>query len=405
MTTCLTAAAEACGLAQDDGEKSVADTIASGAKAGQEKPRHAPEREDAGDPNPATNGDPNSGTAPRPSGKWVELVRASTIEQQAIDWLWKPRLARGKIALIAGDPGVGKSSLIADIIARLSIAKMWPDGGFAPCGNCIILSAEDAANDTICPRLEIAGADMDRVLIMRMKGKPGTKLTFSLGQDLPLLAAAIEQLGNVVALAIDPITAYLGDKIDTHQTAAVRAVIEPLDAFAAHHRVLVLGITHPPKATQSKAINAFTGSLAFVAAPRTCFVAVEEPETNRRLLLAVKSNIGPEAPGIAYRIEPATTASGIEAIRVQWDAEPVDITANEAIHAAAEAARGSGQKREAEEFLEAYLEAGPMPADKVTAAAEANGISERTLRRAKKSLRVVTGKAEFQGGWTWRLPL
>jgi hypothetical protein len=94
VTTCLTAAAEACGLAQDDGEKSVADTIASGAKAGQEKPRHAPEREDAGDPNPATNGgDPNSGTAPRPSGKWVELVRASTIEQQAIDWLWKPRLA------------------------------------------------------------------------------------------------------------------------------------------------------------------------------------------------------------------------------------------------------------------------------------------------------------------------
>jgi hypothetical protein len=281
---------------------------------------------------------------------------------------------------------------------------MWPDGGFASCGNCIILSAEDAADDTICPRLEVAGADMSRVFLMRMAGKPGSKLTFSLAQDLPLLATAIEQLGNVTLLAIDPVTAYLGDKIDTHQTAAVRAVLEPLDAFAAQHRCAIVGVTHPPKAVQSKAINAFTGSLAFVAAARTAFVAIEEPETDRRLLLAVKSNVGPLPPGIAYRLKPARTPKGIEAIRVEWDTEPVDISANEAIHAAAEEGRRGGQRREAEEFLAAYLEAGPMPADKVRAAAEANGISERTLRRAKQSLRIVAEKADFQGGWTWRLP-
>jgi putative DNA primase/helicase len=432
-------AATCCGLVQEDGADSVRATIASGAKAGRGEPRRAPEQdgdchfdnarqspphEGEGDPQPGeqpnskTNGSgPHTDTngngsgphtdgssPPPPPGKRVELVHANTIEQRPIEWLWKPRLARGKIALIAGDPGVGKSSVIADIVARSSAARMWPDTGFAPCGNCIILSAEDAADDTICPRLEVAGADMSRVFLMRMAGKPGTKLTFSLSQDLPLLTAAIERLGSVILLAIDPITAYLGDKVDTHQTAAVRAVLEPLDAFAAHHRCSILGVTHPPKAAQSKAINAFTGSLAFVAASRTAFVAVEESETDRRLLLAVKSNIGPAAPGIAYRLEPVGTAKGIEAIRVQWDAEPVNITANEAIYASAEGAKGSGHKREAEEFLQAYLEAGPMPADKVTAAAEANGISDRTLKRAKKTLRVVSEKDEFRGGWTWRLP-
>lgn len=398
----LTAAATACGLTEDDGVESVGKTIASGAKAGRMEPRHAPERDRDEQPRSSAkaNGDPETAR----TNKHVTFVRAEVIEQRPIDWLWNLRLARGKIALIAGDPGVGKSSVIADIVARSSAARMWPDAGFAPRGNCIILSAEDAADDTICPRLEIAGADMSHVFLMRMAGKPGTRLTFSIGQDLPLLATAIEQLGDAILLAIDPITAYLGDRVDTHQTAAVRAVLEPLDAFAAYYRCAIFAVTHPPKAMQSKAINAFTGSLAFVAAARTAFVAVEEPQTDRRLLLPVKSNVGPLAPGIAYRLVPAQTSKGIAGVRVEWDSEPVKITANEAIYAAAEDARGGGQKREAEEFLEAYLEAQPMPVEKVQAAAKANGISERTLDRAKKSLRIVSEKDEFRGGWRWRLP-
>jgi hypothetical protein len=409
ITARLTAAAHDCGLAEDDGEHSIERTIASGARAGRQEPRHAPEQDDNApdyhDEQPTPSGNGSTPPPPKPAaGRRVELVHARMFEQRPIEWIWKPRLARGKIALIAGDPGVGKSSLITDVIARASAARLWPDGtGFAPAGPCIILSAEDAANDVLCPRLEAASADMDRVLIMRMAGKPGAKLSFSLATDLPLLATAIEALGNVVLLAIDPISAYLGDKIDTHQTAAVRGVLEPLDAFAARYRCGILAVTHPPKAVQSKAINAFTGSLAFVAAARTAFIAIEEVDGDRRLLLPVKSNIGPTAAGIAYRLEPAVTGSGIETIRVLWDPDPVDISANEALAAAAEAAKGGGQKREAEEFLLAYLEAGAMPADKVTAAAEANGISRRTLERAKGRLRIISEKDSYRGGWTWRL--
>jgi AAA domain/Bifunctional DNA primase/polymerase, N-terminal len=437
VTQRLTEAAAECGLGEDDGEMSVKKTIASGGKAGQREPRRAPTWDDedaarvdeSAEPKRAAcdadeeerfPGDRQAQTVPDQRGqqngkqvrgpntcpRQVTLVHAHTIEQRPIEWLWKPRLARGKITLFAGDPGVGKSALTADIVARATTAKAWPDCGFAPLGNCIVLSAEDAADDTICPRLDVAGANMSRVFLMRMTGKSGARLrTFSLGQDLPLLATAVENLGDVILIAIDPVTAYLGDKIDTHQTAAVRAVLEPLDDFAASHRVAILGITHPPKAAQSKAINAFTGSLAFVAAARTAFVAIEEPETDRRLLLAVKSNIGPTASGIAYRLVPTQTGNGIETIRVEWDGDPVDITANEALHAAAEEARNSGsQKREAKEFLETLLAAGPKRADEVTAAAEANDIAPRTLARAKKELRIVSEKDDFLGHWTWRLP-
>jgi putative DNA primase/helicase len=418
----LTAAADKCGLITDDGEKAVAATIASGARAGERHPRRAPDDGESASESEAragneTKAEPeaeaaassasDSGTAPPPpSGRHVALTHASAIVQRPVEWLWRPRLARGKIALIAGDPGVGKSSLLADIVARISAGTLWPDSGTAPGGRCIILSAEDAADDTTCPRLEIAGADMSQVFIMRMAGG-GRRQTFSLATDLPLLADALTRLGDVALIAIDPITAYLGDKIDTHQTAAVRGVLEPLDAFAADCRLAILGVTHPPKAQQTKAINAFTGSLAFIAAARTAFVALEEPDSDsdRRLLLAVKSNIGPLAQGIAYRLTTTQTAAGIETVKVTWDGEPVDIAANEALREAAEDQKHSGQqKREAENFLTGYLAAGPMPADKVTEAAEANGISQRTLKRAKQTLRIVSEKDRFAGPWMWRLP-
>jgi putative DNA primase/helicase len=139
------------------------------------------------------------------------------------------------------------------------------------------------------------------------------------------------------------------------------------------------------EAAQSKAINAFTGSLAFVASARLAFVAVEEAETDRHLLLAVKNNLGPKADGIGYRIEQGATPQGIITSRIIWDSDPVTVTANEALAAAQENRKGDA-RREAETFLEGYLEAQPIPAATVEAAAKENGISPRTLRRARESL-------------------
>ena len=124
-------------------------------------------------------------------------------------------------------------------------------------------------------------------------GKP---VTFNLQAHLEILGNKVAELRDVALIIIDPITSYMG-KIDGHQTVDVRTVLEPVAAFADKHGVAMLAISHPPKATQSKALHAVTGSLAFVAAARLVFIASKEPQTERRLLLAVKNNLGPLAAG------------------------------------------------------------------------------------------------------------
>jgi putative DNA primase/helicase len=332
----------------------------------------------------------------------INIIRASDVLQKPVEWIWENRLARGKQALIGGDPGVGKSQIVLDIVARITRGSPWPDGGKAPLGNCIVLSAEDAANDTICPRLDAAGADLDKVHILQSVNEGGKSRAFSLAHDLVALAAVVREIGDVVLIMVDPITAYLGTDLDSHRTTSVRAILEPLDKFADTYRCCVVCITHPPKAAQSKAINSFTGSLAFVADARTAFVAIDEPETSRHLFLPVKNNIGPQANGLGYFRESCRTQKGIQTSRIRWDGAPVKLTANQAMNA------GSGLKGEAMQealaFLEGYLENGAMSADKVKEAADANDISERTLRRARETLKVVVEKDGFKGGWVWRLP-
>src|SRR5262249_36958573 len=225
----------------------------------------------------------------------LTLVPAASIEQRPVSWLWENRIARGKLTLIAGDPGLGKSQIGLDLVARQSSGRLWPDAGVAPTGNSIISSAEDAANDTICPRLEIASADLSKIAILQSVTEGGSRRTFSLQKDLHQLTQAIGQIGNVTTILVGPITSYMG-RLDGHRTTDVRAVLEPFDKFAEECNVAIVAITHPPKASQGKAIHSFTGSLAFVAAARLAFLCLEDPETDRSLLLAVKNNLGPKAP-------------------------------------------------------------------------------------------------------------
>jgi putative DNA primase/helicase len=325
------------------------------------------------------------------------------VEATAIDWVWEGRLARRKLTLIAGDPGLGKSQISAYVAARVSTGSEWPDQGTAPHGSIIILSAEDSVADTIRPRLEVAAADLGRIHVLRsVTTLEGSRRTFSLQSDLVALSNKVRELVDLALVIIDPITSYMG-RIDSHRTTDVRAVLEPLSEFAEHHGVAVLAITHPPKATQAKALHAITGSLAFVAAARLVFIAVEEVDSDRRLLLPVKSNIGRMPPGLGFNLVQARTCSGIETSHVVWDSEPVTITANQALHAASDNARSDDQLQEAEEFLRSTLALGPVPAKKVERQAEEAGISKRTLRRARAKVGVVAEKSGFGGKWVLRL--
>ncbi len=331
----------------------------------------------------------------------LKFVRAAEVVPKPVDWVWPSRLARGKLTIFTGDPGNGKSQISTDIAAKITTGETWPDGEDAITGSVLILSAEDAAHDTIVPRLMAAKADLSRVHILTsVIGPEGRLRSFDLQQDLSALGEKIKAVGDVVLVIIDPITSYMGN-LNSHRTTDVRAVLEPVAEWAGRYNVALLAISHPPKASQSKAINAVTGSLAFAAAARLVFLAIADLETERLVLLPVKNNVGPMAAGLGYEIVADKIAPGVTTSRIRWDATPVTVTANQALRA-----DGSGNRnaiKTAESFLREFLREGGRSAEEVETAAIAEGISARTLARAKAKLNITSRKKGFEKGWTWEL--
>jgi hypothetical protein len=334
----------------------------------------------------------------------LQWDRMSDIEPEAVDWIWPGRIARGKLTLIAGDPGMGKSQIALDVAARVSKAALFPDDKRAPSGSVLILTAEDAANDTVRPRLEACDADLARVYRLRAAlFKDGRRRTFSLQHDLVALGKKVQELGDVALVIVDPITSYMGsgDKIDSHRTTDVRAVLEPLADWAEKHRVAVVGITHPPKNAPAKAIHALVGSIAFSAAARLVFLVIEEADSERRLLLAVKNNHGALAAGLGYLLTQTIITKDIVASHVAWDTRPVTVTANEALRASGDDGRVTN---EAKEFLRTELADGPRPATDLKKAARDAGLSWGTVQRAQQRLGIKPRKISLEGGWEWALP-
>ena len=134
------------------------------------------------------------------------------------------------------------------------------------------------------------------------------------------------------------------------------------------------------------------------------FIVIDEPETERRLMLPVKNNVGIKAQGRGYSIAATIVAENISAPYIIWDDAPVDMTADQAIVAAAKHAKEGGRSlKEAIEFLRELLANGPVGATDAEEAATKEGISSRTLRRARKELGIVPQKGDFVGGWSWSL--
>ena len=177
------------------------------------------------------------------------LVCLADVEPRDVEWLWPRRIALGKITMLAGDPGLGKSFCSVDIAARISAGLAWPDLPDRPQspGGVIILSAEDALDDTIRPRLDAAGADPSRVCALQaiQEIDPVTRRLrrrgFHLDKDLANLEGALRQMPGCRLVVIDPISSYMGDA-NSHNNAEVRGLLAPLSDLAARHRVAVLCI-------------------------------------------------------------------------------------------------------------------------------------------------------------------
>ena len=335
------------------------------------------------------------------------LVPLAQVQPESVAWLWPGRIALGKLTLIAGDPGLGKSFTTLDVAARVSRGAAWPDAPDASTtpGGVVLLSAEDGVADTIRPRLDAAGADVSRIVALeavRSVGSNGRESAraFDLSRDLPALEAAIKAVDGCRLVVIDPVTAYLGG-VDSHKNAEIRGLLAPLAALAAKHNLAIVAVTHLNKAQGGPAIYRSMGSLAFAAAARAAWVVTKDKDDPaRRLLLPVKNNLAPDVGGLAYRIGPVGVRG---APAVAWEPDPVSLTADEALAGDRGEACGRTERDDAADWLREFLADGPRPAADVEREAREAGFTFSTLRRAKAAIGVKSLKQAFGGHWEWAL--
>ena len=340
-------------------------------------------------------------------GAFVECatVRMSDVAAEQVEWLWRERFAIGKLTLLVGDPGQGKSFLTLDIAARVSRGAPWPDNAWEPQqpGDVILLTAEDDLGDTIRPRLDALEADVSRIIAIR-----GAKFVdednermVNLSTDLQSIRAVIQSANEPRAIIIDPVSAYLG-KTDSHNNAEVRGVLAPLAELAAETRVAVIAVSHLRKG-EGAAMYRTMGSLAFIAAARSAWVvARDEADHSRRLLLPIKSNIAPDVGGLAFAILPHGPNN---APVVCWEAEPVSVAADDAIgHGQRKHGPEASERNEAADWLREQLANGPRPAKDVTADGHDIGFSKRTLHRAFKELGGLSKVSGFPPRAEWSIP-
>ncbi len=331
------------------------------------------------------------------SHRELEVRSFRDIEAKPVAWLWPGRFALGKITLLTGEAGVGKSMLTCDIAARISRGIAFPDGAPSTRGDVFFIGSEDGAEDTVRPRLDAAGADVDRIhLISGPKPK---------GQNFPLpidLSMHMEKLNDQLArypeaklLVIDPIMDYLGANTNSDRSTDVRAVLSPLRTLAEHHNVCVIIMNHLNKSARSSKSRSL-GSGAFVQVARVELRVCEDPEdSNRRLLLPVKNNLA-AAPGLAYQIKSANNGAGYAV----WQDGTVDISIGEV--EADEGGEDRSALTEAVEWLRSFLSDGAVKAAEAIQQAKKDGISEMTLKRAKKVVGIEP--EQKQRVWWWKLP-
>ena len=364
-------------------------------------------------PTQGATAETKTGKSTRPDAGKIILTPAADIKPVPIRWLWPGRIARGKLSLLVGHPGVGKSQLALGLAATVSQGWDWPDGSSCLCGHSLVLSAEDDPADTILPRLIANGANLGRVHLLEGVREGFTpegrevRRELCLADDIDKLSAELEKIPDAALVVIDPISAYLGE-LDSHRDASVRGVLAPLAALAAERRVAVLAIAHLNKNAYADALTRVTGSLAFVAAARCAWlVGKDRDDAARRLFVPLKNNLGADGTGLAFEIRPATVrteAGELSTISLLWFDGEITTTAAEILAAGGSAHERGEALTGAAAFLSELLAEGPVSSEEVKRQSNAASLSWATVRRVKEALKISVRKCGFAGGWEWSLP-
>jgi hypothetical protein len=328
-------------------------------------------------------------------GQWA-VRPASMVPREPVEWVWPGRVPAGKLTIIEGDPATAKSTMTLDLAARVTTGRQWPDGATGgPAAPVLLLSAEDGWGDTVRPRLEAAGADLDRCLCVaarEVEGEHGPELRpVVLPEDTTWLARLVVQ-SKAAMVVVDVLAAYLSDRVDSHKDQSVRRMLATLGAAAARSGAAVLLVRHHSKVQGGPPLYRGGGSIGIVAAARAAYAVVRDPDdTEHRLLATVKCNLAVEAPTWGYSL---VGVPQLGVARVEWDREADPRSASELL-----SGTQSSALAEAVNWLTAWRSEnpGPVPAADLLAAAADAGISRATLHRARKQLHLGTNKTG--DGW------
>lgn len=361
--------------------------------------------EPAADKNAA---DPSGTAQVSPAGRRVVLTPASAITPERLRWLWQHRLPLRGLSIIAGEPGLGKSTLTVELAAQISRGKLDGEMRGKP-RDVLVATAEDHFASVVWGRLTAAGADMDRVHHVHVEGDGGEMLT--LPDDVAGIEARCEELtaaGRPVGLvSVDPVAAFIASGVDTHRDAAVRRVLAPLSALAERQDLSVTGVAHLNKNDSAKLLARLGGSGAFGAAPRSVLVFARDPDDpdgdqgSLRVIVQVKSNHGRFAPTLQARIDGCDVAEVGELSRLTIIGE-TDIGSEDL-------ERGRDDNGgDCEEALTAALAAGPRPGREVKGTVSGElGCSKSTIERAARRMRergeLTIEKSGFPPTTTWAL--
>ena len=320
----------------------------------------------------------------------LRLINMENVAVEQVEWLLYPFIPYGKVTIIQGDPGEGKTTMVMQIIAKLTKGQsVLPvvDGEEEPAEraepvNVIYQTAEDGLGDTIKPRLLAAGADCSKVLVIDDSDQPLTMLDERLEQ-------AIRQI-NARLVVLDPIQSFLGAEVDMHRANEIRPLMKRVSVLAEKYHCAIVLIGHMNKNSAGKSSYRGLGSIDFQAAARSVLIVgrvKNEPEI--RVVCHVKSSLAPEGKSIAFHLD---KDNGFE-----WIGE-YDISADDLL-----SGNCRGQKiKEAKEFLLEILADGAVEQNVILKEAESRGIKGKTLWNAKKALGVLSIKPG--GHWSWVLP-
>lgn len=322
----------------------------------------------------------------------LKLIHMEDVVSKEVEWLWYPYIPYGKITIVEGDPGEGKTTLVLKLAAALSRGLPLPcddDMEQKPI-HIIYQTAEDGIDDTIKPRLEKVGADCSMIRVI-----DETEKELSMTDDR--LEQAIVETGARMVI-LDPIQAYIGAKVDMHRANEIRPVLKHLGMISEKYNCAIVLIGHMNKAAGSKSTYRGLGSIDIQATARSVLlVARLRDKPNIRIMAHDKSSLAPTGDAIGFEM---TEDRGMECIG------PYDITIDELL--SGNDGRGKKKLDIAENFIKEYFGSSKeIISNDILQEAARRGIKRNTLLSAKKKLGITSGKGKAEDGtsyWTWLLP-